>query len=108
MKSLLLLVYLGVLVSVAQAVGSASSMMGMEESVNMQREQIERLHDFLGPVNDGPSNSKRQQPASSTITFSNPAAQKFFVDGTKIPDGEYHLRLFPTFHYSSGSQYSGV
>ncbi|KAJ7039116.1 alpha/beta-hydrolase [Mycena alexandri] len=50
--------------------------------MDIQREQLERLNDFLGPMNPPMSTTKRQ----STITFSNPAAEQFFVDGTTIPD----------------------
>ncbi|KAJ7188600.1 alpha/beta-hydrolase [Mycena filopes] len=50
--------------------------------MDIQREQLERLNDFLGPTTHSSSTMKRQ----STITFSNPAAEQFFVDGTKIPD----------------------
>ncbi|KII95995.1 hypothetical protein PLICRDRAFT_97584 [Plicaturopsis crispa FD-325 SS-3] len=61
----------------------------MQSSRRFQRDQLERLHDFLGPVSDvedKPVVSKRQQPSNSTITFSNPAAAQFFVDGTTLPD----------------------
>lgn len=58
-------------------------MEGMQEAMDIQREQLERLNDFLGPMNPPMSTTKRQ----STITFSNPAAEQFFVDGTTIPDG---------------------
>lgn len=54
----------------------------MEDAMAIQREQLERLNDFLGPMNQ-PSTA----PKPSSITFSNPAAEQFFVDGTKIPDG---------------------
>ncbi|KAF7375877.1 Carboxypeptidase [Mycena sanguinolenta] len=59
----------------------AYSLTGMEESMEIQREQLERLNDFLGPVNVPSGPAKRQ----SSITFSNPAAEQFFVDGTTIP-----------------------
>ncbi|KAJ7729524.1 alpha/beta-hydrolase [Mycena maculata] len=62
------------------ALGGA--MPGLEEAMDIQREQLDRLHDFLGP-NEPSSIPKRQ---ASTITFSNPAAEQFFVDGTTIPD----------------------
>lgn len=57
---------------------------GMERAANIQREALTRLQgDFLGP--DQPV--KRDETAS-TITFHNPEANKFFVDGTKLPDGK--------------------
>lgn len=61
---------------------------GMEDAMAIQREQLERMRDFLGPIPE-PAVSKRQQ--ASTVTFSNPAAEQFFVDGTTIPDGADEL-----------------
>ncbi|KAJ7668514.1 alpha/beta-hydrolase [Mycena polygramma] len=63
------------------AYSSGGAMQGMEDAMDIQREQLERLHDFLGPMNQPSSTHKRQ----SSITFSNPAAEKFFVDGNSIP-----------------------
>ena len=58
---------------------------GMEESANMQREAIARLHgDFLGPS----SQPEKREELSSTITFHNPKAKEFFVGGTTLPDGK--------------------
>ncbi|KAJ7594632.1 alpha/beta-hydrolase [Mycena floridula] len=58
------------------------AMQGMEDAVEIQREQLERLSSFLGPEREtSGAHTKRQ----STITFSNPAADAFFVDGTTIP-----------------------
>ncbi|KAJ7072612.1 alpha/beta-hydrolase [Mycena amicta] len=57
------------------------AMQGLEDAMQIQREQIERLNDFLGPMPEAAATTQ-----SSTITFSNPAAQAFFVDGTTIPD----------------------
>ncbi len=65
---------------------AGGAMEGMETAENIQREQIDRLHDFLGPVPSDPAPgtvAKREAP----ISFSNPRAKEFFVDGTKIPDG---------------------
>ncbi|KAG6920014.1 hypothetical protein DXG01_010082 [Tephrocybe rancida] len=62
---------------------SGSAMQGMDDAVAIQQEQIQRMHDFLGPISD-PGTPK----PPPTITFNNPAAKKFFVDGTKIPEGE--------------------
>ena len=62
-------------------------MPGMDEAAAIQREQIERLRSFLGPEVGGVAEqnvAKREAP----ISFSNPRANDFFVDGTKIPDGE--------------------
>ena len=62
------------------AIGGA--MQGMEDAMEIQREQLERLRTFLGP-----ESSQVHARSDPTITFSNPAAEQFFVDGTTIPDG---------------------
>lgn len=72
------------------ALGGA--MQGMEDAFGIQQEQLERMRSFLGPVVDASAPNKNLVAAPSTISFSNPAAQKFFVDGTKIPDGINSLR----------------
>jgi carboxypeptidase D len=73
----------------------------MEEAVAMQKEQLIRMGDFLGPLGvskdappppmaPGPPPPVPPKPpgsTASTISFANPAARKFFVDGTKLPDG---------------------
>jgi carboxypeptidase D len=61
-------------------------MEGLDEAMEMQRAQLERLREFMGPVQDtSPPVAKRQ----STISFSNPAAEQFFVDGSSIPEGGF-------------------
>ena len=51
----------------------------------MQREAIARLHgDFLGPS----SQPEKREELSPTITFHNPKAKEFFVDGRTLPDGK--------------------
>lgn len=65
-------------------------MQGMEDAIDIQREQIQRMREFLGPTPD----AKAERPPS-TITFSNPAAEQFFVDGTTIPEGWGTLTLPP-------------
>ncbi|KAK0486281.1 alpha/beta-hydrolase [Armillaria novae-zelandiae] len=67
------------------ALGIGGAMQGLEDAMEIQRQQMERLHDFLGPISD-PGGLPKRQPDSPTISFSNPKAAKFFVDGTKIPD----------------------
>lgn len=64
---------------------------GFEESQQIQRDQLKRMRDFLGPDSD--FLSKRQAPPQ-TINFSNPAAQQFFVPGTSLPDGKRRLAVF--------------
>lgn len=76
-------IFLGVVTALHGITASGSAMQGMDDAIAIQQEQIQRMHDFLGPV----SNSKGSEPAT-TMTFENPAAKQFFVDGTKIPEGE--------------------
>lgn len=50
------------------------------------QERFKRMHNVeTTPVVHEPGVIKRQD--GSPITFSNPAAQKFFVNGSTIPDG---------------------
>ena len=63
-------------------------MEGMETAENIQRAQLDRLRDFLGPIQPQADPvtgtvAKREAP----ISFANPRAKEFFVEGTKIPDG---------------------
>ena len=61
---------------------------GLETSRLIQKQQLSSLtSNFMGPENL--ASTKPPQ----TITFSNPAAKKFAVDGTKIPLGKYHQEL---------------
>lgn len=103
------------------ALGAGEAMEGMKGAMDIQREQIERMRDFLGPVVDtqsAESPEKRQQTEKkgSTITFRNPAAQKFFVDGTKIPDGRFQIDYIlaspdysPTLvNFDAGPSWSGL
>ncbi|KAK7045654.1 hypothetical protein VNI00_007487 [Paramarasmius palmivorus] len=86
MKSLLAAILFSCsIIPAAHAVGGA--MQGMEDALDIQREQIQRMRDFLGPMSTPPTIEKRQQ--APTITFANPAAEQFFVDGTTIPDGKF-------------------
>ena len=68
-------------------------MEGMETAEAIQREQLERMRDFLGPRASmeesevGKTVAKREAP----IAFSNPRAREFFVDGTKIPDVDFDI-----------------
>ncbi|KAG6857722.1 hypothetical protein H0H87_004138 [Tephrocybe sp. NHM501043] len=74
---------LGLFVAFQGVSASGSAMQGMDDAILIQQEQIQRMHDFLGPI----SNAKEPEPPAS-ITFKNPAAKKFFVEGTKIPEGK--------------------
>ena len=69
---------------------SGSAMEGMDTAESIQREQLERMRDFLAPrMEVGKTVAKREAP----ITFSHPRAKEFFVDGTTIPDGEVLMFL---------------
>lgn len=62
----------------------------MENTMQIQREALARLKtDFLGPVmQDLDTTAQPSSKKGSTITFHNPKAAEFFVDGTSLPDGE--------------------
>ena len=62
-------------------------MSGMRDALAIQQEQMSRLGDMMSVAKAPPGSP----PKGSTITFKNPAAKKFFVDGTKIPDGGFFL-----------------
>jgi hypothetical protein len=71
--------------------GGSSPLHNLDESIDIQMEGLERMLDFLGPDSmpkPRSSGTVKREITSSTITFSNPAAKQFEVDGTKIPDGE--------------------
>lgn len=85
---------------------SGSSMTGMKRAADIQRRQLDRLRDFLGPVyagtRDTASDSSAKRDATTGITFSNLKAQEYYVDGTKIPEGglprlyfRFDLRFLP-------------
>lgn len=79
----------------------------MENAMTIQREGLERLRSFLGPdpsqfSSDDGDFDKRQGSESPdaavpppTITFRNPEAAKFFVDGSRLPLGEFFSAHFP-------------
>ena len=74
---------------VSAGIFSGSAIEGFEEAANFQAEQVSRLREFLGPI---PQETNHNVKRESAITFRNPKARKFFVDGTKIPDGKFaHL-----------------
>ena len=63
-----------------------SSLVGMRNAIDARRNQIVRLQEIMGVAQadaQGAAVVRREAP----ITFSNPKAQDFYVDGTKIPDG---------------------
>ncbi|KAI1789184.1 alpha/beta-hydrolase [Ganoderma leucocontextum] len=66
-------------------------MLGMKRAADIQRQQLDRLRDFLGPIHTG-AQDKAFEPFSkreATITFSNPKAEEYYVDGTKIPEVDF-------------------
>ena len=91
LRLLLSILLLSAMAVVSRFAGTA--MEGMETAEAIQREQLDRLRDFLGPIQppqaepDRGTVAKREAP----ISFSNPRANEFFVDGTKIPDGERYM-----------------
>jgi hypothetical protein len=61
----------------------------LQSAREFQRNQLTRLTaDFLGPPEPV---SKAASAPPATITFANPAAKKFEVDGTRIPNGVFDL-----------------
>lgn len=61
-------------------------MEGMEEAANFQIEHLEQMRSFLGPqASEQAAQHTKREPI---MTFSNPKAKQFHVDGTKIPDGK--------------------
>ncbi|KDR75252.1 hypothetical protein GALMADRAFT_211511 [Galerina marginata CBS 339.88] len=55
---------------------------GMQNALNIQREQMNRMSNILDAAKSPPGGPAK----GSTVTFKNPAAKKFLVDGKKIPD----------------------
>lgn len=89
-SSLMILASLLALSSIPGILAIGGAMQGMEDAMEIQREQLERLRTFLGPES---TQVQARAQIAPTITFSNPAADQFFVDGTTIPDG-----IFPLYH----------
>ncbi|KAF9564818.1 alpha/beta-hydrolase [Agrocybe pediades] len=54
---------------------------GMQNALDIQREQMTRMSNLMSSAKSPPGGPAK----GSTITFKNPAAKKFEVDGTKIP-----------------------
>ncbi|PFH53772.1 hypothetical protein AMATHDRAFT_54267 [Amanita thiersii Skay4041] len=78
---------LGIFVSLAAclfhgvyAIGGA--MDGVEDAIQIQREQIERFRSFLGPEME----KVKRAASTPAVTFKSKDADQFAVDGTKIPD----------------------
>lgn len=86
MRNLLSLA-LATLVSLPGVFGLGSAMEGLDTAMQIQREQMDRVRAMMGARVEAMNNQRRApKPPPSTITFRNPKAKDFFVDGTKIPD----------------------
>ena len=95
-------------------------MEGMETAEAIQREQLERLRDFLGPqVSSEEGHTVRSESRiESPINFRNPRAREFFVDGRSIPDGKCVLvytsvqssdtHRAPIVNFDAGPSWSGL
>lgn len=105
---------LGLLSYLAGVWGQDSAIDGMQNARNIQREQLERMQDFLGPPPPPPP-TKPGTGKGSTVTFKNPAAKQFLVDGTKIPEGMIpdfcaasHAHLTSQVNFDAGPSWSGL
>ncbi|PPQ77211.1 hypothetical protein CVT25_011057 [Psilocybe cyanescens] len=65
--------------------GDDATVDGMQNALNIQREQMSRLANLMDSAKKPPGGPAK----GSTVTFKNPAAKKFLVDGTKIPDVDF-------------------
>lgn len=75
------------------AAGTSDYISGFEDAKAIQRDGLERLKSFLGPdAYDTDANAKRAAP-EATISFKDPRAQEFFVDGANLPLGEFKMTL---------------
>ena len=83
--------HLFLLVSVLISLYGNVAYADMTESLLMQREMHRRFQQRHSVSESHSDSSALKRRDGSTITFANPAADKFFVDGTAIPDGEYVL-----------------
>ncbi|OBZ69475.1 Serine-type carboxypeptidase F [Grifola frondosa] len=112
MKSLLIFLATASLAWAMRSSGGAFEGMDIAEAI--QREQIDRMLDFLGPLPESPSPQKPVK-RESQFTFSNPRANEFFVDGTKIPDGDIFVLVYFTMtnvsytvNFDAGPSWAGL
>lgn len=82
----LLIISLAALASLSGVLGLGSAMEGLETAMEIQREQVERTRAMMATRAEVMNNQRRAPAPPSTITFKNPKAKQFFVDGTKIPE----------------------
>lgn len=72
------------LVSALGVFGLGSALDGMDDSMEIQREQVERMRTMMGANME--AMKQRLAAPSPAINFKNPKAEQFFVDGTTIPE----------------------
>lgn len=90
-----------------------SAMDGLADAANFQIEHMQNMRSFLGPPEELHARNEKREPM---LTFRNPKAAKFHVDGTKIPDGtlcSLSSRLYysdnPTVvNFDAGDSWSGL
>lgn len=90
-----------------------SAMDGLADAANFQIEHMQNMRSFLGPPEELHARNEKREPM---LTFRNPKAAKFHVDGTKIPDGtlcSLSLRLYYTdsltvVNFDAGDSWSGL
>lgn len=58
----------------------------LHDAMKHQRAHLERINRVNVNL-AGPTSGMANRQDGSTISFANPAAEQFFVDGTTIPDG---------------------
>lgn len=91
----LLSILLVALASLPTALGLGGAIEGLETAIEIQKEQNERFRTMIN-TRTGGSHQRRASPAQ--IPFKNPQAEKFFVDGTTIPD----------VHFDAGPSWAGL
>jgi len=91
----LLSILLVALASLPTALGLGGAIEGLETAIEIQKEQNER---FRTMINTGTGGSHQRRAPPAQIPFKNPQAEKFFVDGTTIPD----------VHFDAGPSWAGL
>ncbi|TBU48705.1 alpha/beta-hydrolase [Dichomitus squalens] len=68
------------------SVFAKSALKGMSQAMDLRRKQMERFQTLMAPAHtQAESLAKRD----ALITFKNPKAKEFYVDGTKIPEVKF-------------------
>ena len=90
---------LALLAEIAAADKMLERMLSARTRQQAHQEKFKRMHNVdTTSVVQEPGLIKRQD--GSPITFSNPAAQKFFVNGSTIPDGKRLVLWIPLIWFS--------